>query len=119
MGNCHLTELLEHRIPHNRRRAETTAEPPESTLTLTNCLRTGCMAAFESFSQFDQYADEMLDLLEDLASPAVVSPKVLEALESGSESRLSTSINISMSVGDSRANPDEIQKVLNSAGLKS
>jgi acetyl-CoA carboxylase/biotin carboxylase 1 len=72
------------------------------------------MAAFESFSQFEQYADEMLDLLEELASPAVVSPKVLEAVESGSESRLSTSINISMSVGDGRANPDEIQKVLNS-----
>jgi acetyl-CoA carboxylase/biotin carboxylase 1 len=72
------------------------------------------MAAFESFSQFEQYADEMLDLLEDLASPAVVSPKVLEAVESGSESRLSTSINISMSFADGRANPDEIQKVQNS-----
>jgi acetyl-CoA carboxylase/biotin carboxylase 1 len=76
------------------------------------------MAAFESFSQFEQYADEMLDLLEDLSSPAVVSPKVLEAVESGSESRLSTSINISMSVADGRANTDELQKVLDSAVLK-
>lgn len=98
------------RIPHNKRRAETSGELPESSLTLTNCQRTGCMAAFESFPQFEQYADEMLDLLEDLSSPAVMSPKVLEAVESGSESRLSTSINISMSVGDSRANPDEMQK---------
>ncbi|XP_021925280.1 acetyl-CoA carboxylase [Zootermopsis nevadensis] len=98
------------RIPHNKRRTDTSGEPPEAPLSLTNCQRTGCMAAFESFSQFEQYADEMLDLLEDLASPAVVSPKVLEAVESGSESRLSTSINISMSVGDGRANPDEIQK---------
>ncbi|XP_069684928.1 acetyl-CoA carboxylase isoform X2 [Periplaneta americana] len=97
------------RIPHNKRRAEMT-EPPEVPLSLSNCQRTGCMAAFESFAQFEQYADEMLDLLEDLASPAVVSPKVLEAVESGSESRLSTSINISMSVGDGRAIPDEVQK---------
>ncbi|PNF15149.1 hypothetical protein B7P43_G14819 [Cryptotermes secundus] len=98
------------RIPHNKRRAEASSELSESSLTLTNCQRTGCMAAFESFSQFEQYADEMLDLLEDLSSPAVVSPKVLEAVESGSESRLSTSINISMSVGDGRANADELQK---------
>ncbi|PSN52685.1 Acetyl-CoA carboxylase [Blattella germanica] len=84
------------RIPHNKRQ-ESSGEPPEVPLTLSNCQRTGCMAAFESFSQFVQYADEILDLLEELSSPAVVSPKVLEAVESGSESRLSTSINISMS----------------------
>lgn len=61
--------------------------------------RTGCMAAFESFQQFEQHADEMLDLLEDLASPAAVSAKDLSAMESGSEGRLSTSINVSSSLG--------------------
>ncbi|PZC70522.1 hypothetical protein B5X24_HaOG215756, partial [Helicoverpa armigera] len=43
--------------------------------------RTGALAAFESFDQFVQYSDELLDL--DLA-----------ALQEGSESRDSTSINV-------------------------
>uniref|UniRef100_A0A8D8X038 Acetyl-CoA carboxylase n=1 Tax=Cacopsylla melanoneura TaxID=428564 RepID=A0A8D8X038_9HEMI len=64
--------------------------------------RTGCMAAFESFQQFENYFDEILDLLEDFASPAQVSGKVMEALESGSESRNSTSINVSLSVDAGR-----------------
>lgn len=65
--------------------------------------RTGCMAAFESFQQFEQYADEIFDLLEDFASPAVVSTKDLNALESCSESgRLSTSINVSLSLDGGR-----------------
>lgn len=65
--------------------------------------RTGCMAAFESFQQFEQYADEIFDLIEDFASPATVSAKDMNALESGSESRTnSTSINVSLSVEGSR-----------------
>lgn len=65
--------------------------------------RTGCMAAFDSFQQFEQYADEIFDLVEDFASPAVVSTKDLNALESGSESgRLSTSINVSLSLDAGR-----------------
>ncbi|XP_049793738.1 acetyl-CoA carboxylase isoform X1 [Schistocerca nitens] len=72
--------------------------------------RTGCMAAFETFEQFEQHADEMLDLIEDFASPATVSARVLDALESGgSESRVSTSINISMSLGDNRANSQDLE----------
>lgn len=39
-------------------------------------LRTGCMAAFHSFREFEQYADEILDLLEDFANPALISSKV-------------------------------------------
>lgn len=65
--------------------------------------RTGCMAAFESFQQFEQYADEIFDLIEDFANPAVVSAKDLNAIESGSESRgNSTSINVSLSVDGAR-----------------
>lgn len=65
--------------------------------------RTGCMAAFESFQQFEQYADEIFDLIEDFASPAAVSAKDLNAMESGSESRgNSTSINVSLSVEGNR-----------------
>ena len=60
--------------------------------------RTGCMAAFESFQKFESYFDEILDLLEDYTSPAVISPKIIEALESASESRMSTSINVSLSL---------------------
>ncbi|XP_050426014.1 acetyl-CoA carboxylase isoform X3 [Adelges cooleyi] len=62
--------------------------------------RTGCMAAFESFSQFEQYFDEILDIMEDLSSPVYISPKIIEAVESGSESRLSSSLNVSLSLGD-------------------
>lgn len=68
--------------------------------------RTGCMAAFESFAQFEQYFDEILDIMEDLSTPVYVSPKIIEALESGSESRLSSSLNVSLSLGDTRT-PDQ------------
>ena len=47
------------------------ALPPGSTF-----VRTGCMAAFDSFEHFEQYSDEIFDLLEDLSSPAFVSAKV-------------------------------------------
>lgn len=61
--------------------------------------RTGCMAAFESFQQFEQYSDEIFDLIEDFSSPATISARDLNAVESGSESRgNSTSINVSLSL---------------------
>ncbi|XP_065368602.1 acetyl-CoA carboxylase isoform X2 [Calliphora vicina] len=76
-------------------------------------LRTGCMAAFDSFEHFDMYSDEILDLLEDLASPAMVSAKVLEAVEAADsmcDGRLSTSINVSLSDPITRANAAEEAK---------
>lgn len=76
-------------------------------------VRTGCMAAFDSFEHFDMYSDEILDLLEDLASPAMVSAKVLEAVEAAdsmSDGRLSTSINVSLSDPITRANAAEEAK---------
>ncbi|EFN66380.1 Acetyl-CoA carboxylase [Camponotus floridanus] len=62
--------------------------------------RSGAMVAFQDLEQFSQYADEVLDLLEDLSSPTpVMSAKLLEAVDAaGSESRHSTSINVSLSV---------------------
>ncbi|CAH1163265.1 unnamed protein product [Phaedon cochleariae] len=70
--------------------------------------RTGCMAAFENFQQFEQDADEIFDLIEDFASPAAISAKDLNAVESGSESRgNSTSINVSLSLEARRASLDE------------
>lgn len=72
-------------------------------------MRTGCMAAFDSFEHFQEYSDEILDLLEESVSPAIVNYKVLDAVEAAtSESdslRLSTSINVSLS--------DPISRVLN------
>lgn len=67
--------------------------------------RTGAMAAFENLEHFSQYADEILDLLEDLSSPTpVVSAKLLEAMDAvGSESRHSTSINVSLSAAETSA----------------
>lgn len=60
--------------------------------------RTGAMAAFKNLEDFSLYADEVLDLLDDLSSPNSVSAKVLEAVDAvGSESRHSTSINVSLS----------------------
>ncbi|KAI4455017.1 acetyl-coa carboxylase isoform a [Holotrichia oblita] len=73
-----------------------------------NFQRTGCMAAFENFQQFEQYADEIFDLIEDFASPAMVSAKDLNAVESGSESRAnSTSINVSLSVEGARSTVED------------
>nr|CAD7427551.1 unnamed protein product [Timema monikensis] len=102
------------RIPLNK--CSDPSDPPKSELQPTgqieSCHRTGCMAAFESFEQFEQYADEMMDMLEEFSIPAtLVSPKVLEALESGSESRLSTSINISMSLGEGRPTQDDVHQL--------
>ncbi|XP_076754635.1 acetyl-CoA carboxylase isoform X3 [Xylocopa sonorina] len=59
--------------------------------------RAGAMAAFQDMEQFTRYSDEVLDLLEDLSSVTTVSAKVLEAVDAaGSESRHSTSINVSI-----------------------
>lgn len=74
--------------------------------------RTGAMAAFQDLEQFSQYSDEVLDLLEDLSSPQSVSAKVLEAVEAagGSESRHSTSINVSLSMAEQQSGPSEISE---------
>ncbi|CAH1987134.1 unnamed protein product [Acanthoscelides obtectus] len=61
--------------------------------------RTGCMAAFENFPQFEENSDEIFDLIEDFASPATISTKDLNAMDSGSESKgNSTSIDVSLSL---------------------
>lgn len=77
-------------------------------------MRTGCMAAFDSFEHFQEYSDEILDLLEDSVSPALVNSKVMDAVEaadsvSESGGRLSTSINVSISdpIGSRSANETE------------
>ncbi|VEN41740.1 unnamed protein product [Callosobruchus maculatus] len=52
-----------------------------------------------NFPQFEQYSDEIFDLIEDFASPATISSKDLNAIDSGSESKgNSTSINVSLSM---------------------
>lgn len=72
-------------------------------------MRTGCMAAFNSFEHFQEYSDEILDLLEDSVSPAIVNGKIMDAVEAAGESesgtRMSTSINVSLS--DPISNPNE------------
>lgn len=45
--------------------------------------------------------------MQDFASPNTVSPKILEAMESGSESRMSTSINVSLSADIKPATVEE------------
>lgn len=75
-----------------------------------SCQRTGCMAAFESFGQFESYFDEILDLVEDFSSTSTVSPRIMEAVESGSESQ-STSINVSLSV-DAPIRPQHDENII-------
>ncbi|KAL4711329.1 hypothetical protein ACJJTC_019170 [Scirpophaga incertulas] len=58
--------------------------------------RTGALAAFDSFDQFVQYSDELLDLVHDFASTATVRREDLQALQEGSENRDSTSINVGL-----------------------
>uniref|UniRef100_T1GP39 Uncharacterized protein n=1 Tax=Megaselia scalaris TaxID=36166 RepID=T1GP39_MEGSC len=43
--------------------------------------RTGCMAAFDSFTIFEENCDEMFDLLEDFGTPLVANSGVITALE--------------------------------------
>ncbi|XP_016913942.1 acetyl-CoA carboxylase isoform X3 [Apis cerana] len=70
--------------------------------------RIGAMAAFQDMDQFVRYSDEVFDLLEDLSSVTTVSAKVLEAVDAaGSESRHSTSINVSLSTAET-AGPVEV-----------
>ncbi|XP_015039536.2 acetyl-CoA carboxylase isoform X1 [Drosophila pseudoobscura] len=76
-------------------------------------VRTGAIAAFDSFEHFEMYSDEILDLLEDFVSPAMVNAKVLEAVEAAdsiSDGRHSTSINVSLSDPVTRANAAEEAK---------
>ena len=74
--------------------------------------RTGAMAAFRDLAEFGQYADEVLDLLEDLSSPSSVSARVLEAVDAVgcSESRHSTSINVDQPAGQPQQQPSEPQQ---------
>lgn len=62
-------------------------------------MRAGWMAAFDSFEQFQENSDDILRLIEDFSSPTNLNSQVMEALEAaGAEgSRLSTSINVSLS----------------------
>lgn len=70
------------------------------------------MAAFESFAQFEQYFDEILDIMEDLSTPVAMHQRIIDALESGSESRLSSSLNVSLNLGDIRpADLDNLQVI--------
>jgi len=84
------------RIPHNRTGG---VEDTDVTLDFENCQRTGVMAAFATFEEFEKYSDELLDVLDDMASGRCCSPGDIEAVEN-SEGRLSTSINISTSLGE-------------------
>ncbi|XP_014612049.1 PREDICTED: acetyl-CoA carboxylase isoform X3 [Polistes canadensis] len=82
--------------------------PNRQTQSIVN-YRTGAMAAFKDFDQFREYSDEIFDLLEDLSSPSSVSVKVLEAVDAiGSESRHSTSINVSLSTAEVAATTAEL-----------
>lgn len=58
------------------------------------------MTAFQSFDQFEMYADEILDLVRDCSRSVNVSNKVLEAVENASESRTSGSNSVSLNLGD-------------------
>jgi acetyl-CoA carboxylase/biotin carboxylase 1 len=60
------------------------------------------MAAFNSYEHFQQYSDEILDILEDYMSPSLINSKTLEVVEGEANTddrRLSTSINVSISDG--------------------
>lgn len=73
----------------------------EGEIAAESFMRTGCMAAFDNFEHFQQYADEILDLLEDFSNPSFVSTKVLDAVDAAEsvsdDRRMSTSINVSLS----------------------
>ncbi|GBP42919.1 Acetyl-CoA carboxylase [Eumeta japonica] len=105
------------RIPLSQTEIELTAAqdqegtPAElSTAAMAKCHhRTGAMAAFESFDQFVEYSDEILDLVQDMASTAFIRREDLQALQDGSESRDSTSINVGVDYTRQNTNdPDDL-----------
>ncbi|KAK9507907.1 hypothetical protein O3M35_007669 [Rhynocoris fuscipes] len=98
----HFQFLLPSSHPNRQKLGDISSSPGGPTI-IHSPHRTGCMAAFDSFKSFENYIDEILDLLEDFASPAVVSPKIIEAVESASESQNSTSINVSLTISESGA----------------
>lgn len=67
------------------------------------------MTAFHSFQQFEQYADEILDLITDCSKSVNVSNKVLEAVDNASESRNSVSTSVSLNLGDAVRNEEPNQ----------
>lgn len=88
----------------------------EGEIAAESYMRTGCMAAFDHFDHFQQYADEIFDLLEDFGGQTYVSTKVLDAVEAadsvGDDRRLSTSINVSLSDPVTRIGDSDPSKVL-------
>lgn len=81
-------------------------------------MRAGWMAAFDSFEHFQEYVDDILQLIEDYSQPHTMSSKVMDALEAADTNsdgnRLSTSINVSISDSVSRTpageTPDAVPK---------
>lgn len=74
-----------------------------------NWSRTGVMTAFTCFEQFEQYVDEILDLITDCSKNVNVSNKVLEAVENASESKNSVSTSVSLNLGDAVRNEEQNQ----------
>lgn len=95
------------RIPLNRSTTDVMDLDSSMGMSAQNWARTGVMAAFESFDQFKQYADEILDVITDCSSSAAVSAKVLEAVENGTESRSSVGNSVSLNLGELPGRPDE------------
>ncbi|CAG9577083.1 unnamed protein product [Danaus chrysippus] len=83
-----------------------------STAAMRKCHhRTGALAAFNSFEQFAEYADELLDLVHDFASSATVRREDLQALQEGSENRDSTSINVGLDLKPNTEDEVELEPI--------
>ncbi|XP_017779998.1 PREDICTED: acetyl-CoA carboxylase isoform X2 [Nicrophorus vespilloides] len=104
----HFQFLLPPSHPNRLIKLDCIKEDGETVKIYDSFQRTGCMSAFESFQQFETYADEIFDLIADFSSPASVCVKDMQVLESGSESRAdSTSINVSLSLDGQRQIPED------------
>ncbi|KAK6633678.1 hypothetical protein RUM44_004285 [Polyplax serrata] len=88
------------RIPMNKLSQENGELDCSLGISPQNWFRTGVMTAFQSFEQFEMYADEILDLVRDCSRSVNISNKVLEAVENASESRNSGSTSVSLNLGD-------------------
>ncbi|XP_014259658.1 acetyl-CoA carboxylase isoform X2 [Cimex lectularius] len=96
----HFQFLLPSSHPNRQKLSDVSCVPGGPTI-LHSPQRTGCMAAFDTFHSFETYFDEILDILEDFTNPAFVSPKLIEAVENATDSK-STSINVSLTMGDAQ-----------------
>nr|XP_024218668.1 acetyl-CoA carboxylase 1 [Halyomorpha halys] len=98
--HAHYRQMLDNILAGQQKMCTVLTSSPGSP-TIVHCpQRTGCMAAFESFTKFQVYFDEILDTIDEFTTPATVSARILESVEGSDSTSLGDSTSLSISTGD-------------------